>query len=147
MLIYPELHFDPSADHTAQRIATHEAGHAVISHKLGLNIEQIRVTPPDGGCRYARGSLRRLSAFDQAVVLAAGVVAETVCLGASSDVGWRRDEMMIHLLSLPEDVLPEVFKTCTGLVRGSRDVIECIAEYAAKMQYVSEIDFRELIGV
>jgi hypothetical protein len=67
------------------QVATHEAGHVVLGHLLGLRVERVVLHDEHGGTTIfsARPPVRTAL-----VVLAAGAAAESVYPAAQLPAGW-----------------------------------------------------------
>lgn len=93
-----------------ERIALHEAGHAIAARALGASIEEV-VAFADGGHVTFSG----LSPRETGVVLAAGIAAEKLAYGGHGRRGCQRD--LKGLRALSKSAVPVTSPTSTQFAR------------------------------
>lgn len=99
---------NPEISAALRSTAYHEAGHAVMAHILGRPVQKVTVAPAQlqtGGIRLGacdikkgRNKATRDALADQALILLAGMVAESHFTGRYCQQGAAQDLMNVHRL-------------------------------------------------
>lgn len=89
------------------RLATHEAGHAIVARVLGLPLRAVEIDLRHGGVNRFHGDQAPVdwSATDDAAILMAGAIAERMALPATSLEGCEDDESALLTLMSQEHAL------------------------------------------
>jgi hypothetical protein len=133
----------PAAGHDDDlRTATHEAGHAYVAWRLGVEIADVRIHERGHG-----GDTRLLGTFAdddaRALGLLAGALAERAILG---DVGEGCDEDADRLAEALPHARPDVVARAQALVAEGRTAIQFLAYALTRRRQVSGDEAAEILA-
>lgn len=134
---------------TPERVAWHEAGHAVVSHRLGYSVRMIE-RYPDGSAHTFTDQQLILS-DNWALVTVAGYLAEDRAIGhADPGEAWDVAEVAEKIYRLGPDerkaYVEEVEKRCSAILEENWAEVEQVARLAESKPVVMMFDLDPILA-